>query len=75
MPPYTEQQRAFLLESKREHLHCDDSWYCCGACRHSDHGLVDGESIGEGWHRDGGGKCTCGASEWNSRVDAELKTA
>ena len=79
MPPYTEQQRARLMallrESKREHLHCDDSFYCCGACRSSDHGLAEGETVGVGWRRDGGGACTCGAAEWNDRVDAELETS
>ena len=22
-----------LAESKREHDHCEDAWYCCRACR------------------------------------------
>ena len=52
---------ALLKESKREHTHCDDSWYCCGACRHPDHTLVE---IGD---------CTCGAAEWNAKVDKALR--
>ena len=43
-----------LKESKRDHDHCDDSWYCCGACRHPDHMLVEGEHIGLFQHRDSG---------------------
>ena len=58
---------ALLKESKREHEHCDDSWYCCRACRHSDHGLVDGEVLRVP------PDCTCGASEWNAKVDDVLK--
>ena len=67
---------ALLAESKREHAHCeDDAWYCCRACRDPDHGLVAGEHLGEGhdtWPRDHPvvpGVCTCGAAEWNAKVD------
>ena len=71
-----------LKESKREHYHCDDCWYCCRACRHDDHQLVDGEHLGEGcytWptashsYRHNPGVCTCGAAEWNAKVDAALR--
>lgn len=68
---------ALLRESRREHLHCDDSWYCCRACRSSDHMLVEGEHLGHGYDRQphedhGKGLCTCGADAWNARVDAVL---
>ena len=36
-----------LKESKREHTHCEDVWYCCRACRHN-HMLVEGEHIVDG---------------------------
>ena len=56
---------ALLAESKREHDHCDDCWYCrracCRACRHPDHGLYEGEHLGEGYETDtrpGAGVCT-----------------
>ena len=67
---------ALLAESKREHEHCDDCWYCCRACRHSDHGLYEGEHLGEGDDTLSigasfkPGDCTCGATEWNAKVDA-----
>ena len=63
---------ALLAESKREHDHCDD---CCGACRHSDHGLDEGEHLGEGDFTLslGPGDCTCGAAEWNAKVNAALR--
>ena len=65
-----------LKESKREHYHCDDSWYCCRACRHPDHMLAEGENIGSsvvGGLTFEPGVCTCGASEWNAKVDAALQ--
>ena len=70
---------ALLAESKREHDHCDDSWYCCGACRHPDHMLVDGEHvvmipIGVELGVEPG-TCTCGASEWNAKVDEATREA
>ena len=58
---------ALLTESKREHDHCEDVWYCCRACRHPDHGLVDGEVLRVP------PDCTCGASEWNEKVDVALR--
>ena len=60
---------ALLKESKREHEHCDDCWYCCRACRHPEHQLVDGEHLGAGYVRVDPGECTCGAAEWNAKVD------
>ena len=67
-----------LKESKREHYHCDDSWYCCGACRHQNHMLVEGEHVGmipigvEIGVKPG--TCTCGAAEWNAKVDHAIRT-
>ena len=64
-----------LLESKREHDHCGDSWYCCGACTHPEHDPWPGEFVsshdGEAARRSG--VCNCGASAWNDKVDAMLK--
>jgi hypothetical protein len=63
--------RALLADSRREHYHCDDSWYCCGKCDHPDH---DGEfpSSHDGEARRTAGVCNCGADAWNARVDAAL---
>ena len=71
---------ALLKESKREHHHCDDVWYCCRACRHPDHMLVEGEHIGDGIIEKTGrsfklGVCECGADEWNAKVDAAMREA
>lgn len=57
---------ALLRESKRKHYHCDDSWYCCPLCLHEDHGW-------RGYKQDDNGVCTCGADEWNARVDEVLR--
>lgn len=57
---------ALLRESKREHHHCGDSWYCCPLCLHEDHGR-------RGMRQDDNGTCNCGASAWNARVDEALK--
>lgn len=54
---------ALLEESRRKHYHCDDSYYCCKACAHPDHPSK--------WI-DPSEPCTCGASDWNSRLDAAL---
>lgn len=70
-----------LRESKREHYHCEDSWYCCGKCDHDCHyrGAEDHEHDedcypnthdGEGARTNG--VCNCGADAWNARVDAVL---
>ena len=63
-----------LKESKREHHHCDDSWYCCRACRSSDHVLAEGEHLGAGYESlpFEPGVCTCGAEEWNAKVNAAI---
>ena len=64
---------ALLAESRRAHDHCDDdSWYCCGACRHPDHELVDGEFLQVFARPNPRDVCTCGAAAWNARVDAVL---
>ena len=68
-----------LKESKREHVHCDDCWYCCRACRHPDHMLNAGEHLGAGFDMLSirksliPGGCTCQAAEWNAKVDAALR--
>ena len=68
-----------LPKLKREHSHCDDSWYCCRACRHSDHGLYEGEHLGEGHDTKPfvtsfkPGDCTCGAAELNAKADDVLR--
>ena len=56
-----------LKESKREHHHCGDCWYCCRLCRHPDHALADGEILRVPE------TCSCGASEWNAKSDAALR--
>lgn len=53
---------ALLRESKREHLHCDDSYYCCNKCDSPDHYEPSPHE-----------PCTCGADEWNKRVDEALR--
>lgn len=83
----TETLRQIVEASRREHYHCDDSWYCCGKCTHPDHGaddwLDDGtETVKPGRpeypsSHDGeaarqSGVCNCGADAWNARVEAAL---
>jgi len=75
---------ALLREARREHYHCNDSWYCCGKCTHSDHVLCDGDEEDHehnaacylGSHKGEAartsGICNCGADAWNARVDAVL---
>lgn len=48
-------------DSRRQHYHCDDSYYCCPRCTSDDHGYPSSDK-----------PCDCGADEWNSRVDAVL---
>jgi len=51
------------------HYHCDDSWYCCGACNHPDHG---GELLPE--HRNRAyGVCDCGLDDLNKTIEKELE--
>lgn len=54
--------RQLLLESKQDHYHCEDSWYCCRKCEHPDHGPFSLKGV-----------CDCGADHWNNKVDAALK--
>jgi hypothetical protein len=64
---------SLLRESKRSHFHCDDSWYCCRACRHPDHGLEEDEHLGK--NPDSvlcDGSCTCGVDAWNKKIDEVL---
>lgn len=63
--------RGILEEAKREHYHCDDAWYCCGACTHEDHGPL---SSHEGEARRTEGVCNCGAEAWNKKIDEVLKS-
>ena len=60
---------------KREHSHGEDVWYCCRACRHPDHWLLEGEHIGSSLTVDlfKPGVCTCGAAEWNAKADDALR--
>lgn len=73
-------------DSRREHYHCDDSWFCCGKCTHPDHGLCNQTKeedhehdascyVGShvGYNARTSGVCNCGADEWNARVDAVLE--
>lgn len=73
-----------LQESRRSHYHCDDSWYCCGACTHKCDAVEEDpghehdenccvESLVVG-HRVQG-VCNCGADAWNARVEAVLQGA
>ena len=77
--PNLDELLELLKESKREHDHCDDCWYCCRACRNSDHGLCEGEHLGDGADTLSigtsfkPGDCTCGAAEWNAKIDAALR--
>ena len=69
-----------LAESRRAHHHEeDDSWYCCGACAHE----CDAVEEDPGHEHDDSccvetrrgreqGICDCGASAWNTKVDAAL---
>lgn len=57
-----------LKGSRREHYHCEDSFYCCPRCKHSDHGTNDAGDI---WNPDM--KCICGADELNERIDKVLQ--
>lgn len=60
-----------LQESKMHHRHCDDSWYCCGACVHLDHGpLYD---IDQEPDQRKAGVCNCGADQWNARIEEALR--
>lgn len=68
---HAEMLMSLLRESRREHHHCDDTWYCCKKCSHDCFG-----ELPSAYGRKGeivlGALCTCGADEWNARVDAAL---
>ena len=61
--------RDLLRESKRQHYHCDDSWYCCPRCDCPDHPSGP-PSLGA--ERTGKDECDCGATKWSAKVDAAL---
>ena len=74
----TKEVFALLRDSRCEHDHCEDTWFCCRACRSEDHLLRDGEHLDLRGRLDqhlNAGDCTCGASAWNARVDALLRRA
>jgi hypothetical protein len=65
---------ALLRESKQEHLHVDDAFYCCPKCtcintRYEKDGNTE---IVEVRAPNGPGLCTCGADAYNAKVDAVL---
>jgi hypothetical protein len=65
-----------LKQARREHYHCDDSWYCCGRCTHPDHSRDDEDFPAS--HESGSGNrvsgvCNCGADEFNAKIDAALR--
>jgi len=63
---FAEPLTQLLQKAKREHYHCDDSWYCCKKCTHSDHsGLRE-------FLNEEGSICDCGADAWNKKVDDVL---
>jgi hypothetical protein len=49
----------FIADSKRGHSMCEDSWYSCPL---SEEGCADDRET----------DCTCGANDWNAKVDAAL---
>lgn len=69
-----------LRRSRRGHDHCDDSWYCCGACTHeciideTDHEHDNScyvSSHGAPVARVSG-ICNCGADAWNTKINKAL---
>lgn len=64
---------ALLRESKRMHYHANNSFYCCPKCTDHPH-FTNGDTVGKLWSTSADTQdCTCGADEWNARVDAVLK--
>jgi len=64
---HIEKCEALLRESKRDHYHCADSWYCCSKCVSEEHGPLTT------WRdKYNQAVCTCGAEEWNAKVDEVL---
>jgi len=47
---------SFLLNNKRKHNYCEDSWYSCPKAE-------------DGCARDNDGTCDCGADWYNAEVD------
>jgi len=73
---HAEPLMALLREARREHYHCDDSWYCCGKCDHPDHGQLYPEyflSSHDGEAARVAGICNCLADAWNARIDKALE--
>lgn len=76
---FTEPILKLLAESRREHHHqeLDEIFGCCPRCdckswaavaRAQDAGELDAEP-----KPNSDGPCTCGADEWNARVDEALR--
>lgn len=67
---------ALLRESKRQHYHSINSYYCCPKCNNKEEhpGLEEGETVGSvsGTAHDTE-ECVCGVDAWNARVDALLR--
>lgn len=72
---YIESLESTLRRSKREHGHCDDSWYCCGKCQHPDHMLHEGEYLDshDGEAARVSGVCNCGTDIYNKTIDNLLQ--
>lgn len=72
---YIESLESALKQSKREHYHCDDSWYCCGKCQHGDHLLCIGEYLDshDGEAARVSGVCNCGTDLYNKTIDSILQ--
>ena len=49
--------RALIVQSKRRHYYCEDSWY---SCPKAEDGCADDRR---------GPECDCGVAEWNATVD------
>ena len=50
--------RALIVQSKRRHYYCEDSWY---SCPKAEDGCADDRR---------GPECDCGADKWNTIVDS-----
>ncbi len=62
-----------LIEELRPgHYHCDDPFYCCGACRDESHMLEEYEHLSDhvgGENPRVGGVCSCGADQRNAQIN------
>ena len=65
-----EQVRELAELARRQHYHCDDSWFCCPMCDHPDHPNGVAAAALE---RVGQRRCDCGADALNARVDTILR--